>query len=115
MSILTKEDILACDDLERERVEVPEWSRNGEAAHVFVRVLTGAEIKVLQDKAVGKDLDPAQIALFSICGEEGHRLFADSELPLLAKKSQRALTRIVEASLRVNGLDEKGREELEGN
>lgn len=115
MSILTREDILACDDLQRERVEVPEWSRNGEARYIFVRVLTGAEIETLQSRAAGKDLSPTQIALLSICDERGSRLFTDAELPVLGKKSQRALMRIVEAALRVNGLDEKGREELEGN
>ena len=115
MPALTKKEIEAVDDLVCERVDVPEWSKNGEGGYVFVRMLAGDELESLQARAKGDVLSGARIAATSLCDEKGVRLFADAEASKLGKKSQRALTRVVEAALHVNGLSEEAREELEKN
>ena len=47
MPALTKKEIEAVDDLVCERVDVPEWSKNGEGGYVFVRMLAGDELESL--------------------------------------------------------------------
>ena len=44
--MLTKEAILAADDLPREKVDVPEWG-----GEVYVRALTGAQMQPVEDAA----------------------------------------------------------------
>lgn len=98
---LTKADILKCEDLPREKVSVPEWK-----GHVWVRVLTGAEV----DSLGTGNPSQARIAVLSICDKDGERLFNDKEVAALQAKSSRALRRVVEAALAINGLNEAASE-----
>lgn len=106
-NILTKEAILAADDLPRERVNVPEWGGD-----VFVRTMTGTERDAFEASLIGtggaKDgrLDNVRARLVSLalCSESGERLFDDAEIAALGKKSARALDRVFGVAQRLNGI-----------
>ena len=113
--MLTKDQILAANDLTKETVDVPEWG-----GPVFVRVLTGAERDAFEseavgDRRVGKSNVRAQLCARAICDERGDRLFSDDEVGALAAKSAAALDRVFEAASRLNGLSGRDVEELEKN
>lgn len=108
MAILSKAQILAADDLPRERVEVPEWG-----GEIFVRALTAgerdafeAELTARSGKQIEVNLRDVRAKLCSraMCDEQGARLFEDHEISALARKSAAALTRVFEVAQRLSGL-----------
>lgn len=116
---MTKEQISAAQDLATEEVEVPQWGGS-----VLVRGLTALErgkfMALLVDQRKGGNrtrLEDLQVRLcaMSIVDEQGRRVFSDSELGLLAKKSARALQPIFEVAQRLSGLSDEQVEELSGN
>ena len=114
--MLTKEQILAADDLRTEEVEVPEW--NGS---VFVRTLTGTDRDAFEQSVVqGVDkMDLANVrarmAVLCMADEEGKRLFEDSDAKALGAKSSLALGRIFTAAQKLNGMTDSDTEELAKN
>lgn len=125
--ILSKEAILAANDLEKELVEVPEWG-----GAVYVRALTGTERDAFEASLVnervvrrGRKSETtretnlrnlrARLCALTMCDEEGNRLFGDSEVHELGKKSASALNRVFEVAQRLSGLSEGDVEELAGN
>lgn len=117
--ILTKDGILAADDLKRELVSVPEWGGD-----VYVRVITGDELGGFQAmflEAKGADRSEnmsrmiADLCALTLCDETGLRLFATSEMRTLGAKSASALNRVFAVSLRLNGLNKDDVDELAGN
>lgn len=113
MTTLTKEQILAVNDQKIEKLQVPEW---GEGAEVNIRTLSAAErdkfeaslVEYRGGQAIPKiDAYRARLCALAICDENGKRLFDDSEIAALAKKSGIALDRIATAASSLNGLDEK--------
>jgi|CXWL01.1.fsa_nt_gi hypothetical protein len=122
MDLLTKEKILAADDIKRERVDVPEWG-----GAVLVGVLSGTdrdrwERECLEAREGTKNgglatLDNfrASLAARSIVNEKGERLFAESDIVALGKKSGAALNRIFDVALKLNRLSASDVEELAKN
>lgn len=111
-----REQILAANDLPRERVTVPEWG-----VDVWVRTLTGRErdafeAAVFQTK--GKDvqvkLENARANLVARClvDESGARVFTDGDVAALGGKSALVLSRLYDVASRLNGLGDKEIEEL---
>jgi len=115
---LTKEAILAADDLPRRKVEVPEWGGD-----VYVRTMTGAERDAWEisfvPEAGGEKRDlsniRAKLAVLACVDEQGKRLFDDADVEALGQKSASALERIVEAAGKLNALSGADLEELRGN
>ncbi|MER3438631.1 MAG: hypothetical protein C4346_14165 [Chloroflexota bacterium] len=116
---LSREEILAKDDLLSEDVWVPEWE-----TYVRVRGLTGAERDAFEQSIVetrGKNtklnLRNARAKLVSLCcvDESGERLFRDEDVEVLGKKSAVALNRLFEVAQRLSGLRAEDVEELTGN
>jgi hypothetical protein len=109
MGILTKEAILAADDLPRELVNVPEWGGD-----VFVRTMTGADRDAFEASLIGKEGRMenvrARLVSLTLCTETGDRLFDDAEVAALGKKSARALDRVFSVAQRLNGI---GTEQVE--
>jgi hypothetical protein len=109
MVILTKDAILAADDLPKERVNVPEWGGD-----VFVRTMTGTDRDAFEASLIGNDgrLENVRARLVSltICSESGERLFSDDEIASLGSKSAKALDRLFAVSQRLNGI---GAEQVE--
>ena len=119
MALLTRDDILNASDLARERVEVPEWG-----GAVLVRALTGRERDAYEAGIVHPDGRKmrytltnmrARLVSLSVIDEAGARLFSDSDIELLGRKSAAALERVFEVAQRLSGLSEKDVDELAKN
>jgi ribosomal protein S21 len=114
---LTKEQILAAADLPEEVVDVPEWG-----GKVLIRGMTGAERDAFEESVMvtrgnNRELNlrnfRAKLVARSIVDPvTKERMFSDNEIAELGKKSARALQRVFEAALRLNGMTAESVEEL---
>jgi hypothetical protein len=113
---LTKAQILAADDLPRKQVDVPEWGGS-----VFVRTMSGTERDAWEMSLVefreGQRIEHlenvrAKLVAFTAIDESGARLFTDSDVLALGRKSAKALDRVYEAAQELNRLD---RRSIEGD
>ncbi len=122
MTGLTKEQILAVQDVKPVAVEVPEWGGT-----VYVRPMSAGE----RDRWEGELLDRSEMRKESIakavedlravflakclCDQDGTLLFGSEDLKALSGKSYRAVDRVYEAAQTINGLSEADVEDLEKN
>ena len=114
---LTKEQILAAQDLPEEVVDVPEWG-----GKVLIRGMTGAERDAFEESImVGRgpnrevnlrNFRAKLVARSIVDPQTKERMFSDNEINELGKKSARALQRVFEAALRLNGMTAESVEEL---
>jgi len=112
---LSKQQILAADDMGLKEVEVPEWGGS-----VFLRVMTVGERDSYENdwmvnKSKGVENFRSKFLQRVLCDEKGELLFTASEIDLLAKKSARVITRIWEAAMKHNALTDNDVEELAKN
>lgn len=119
MNMLTKDAILSAHDTKLERVDVPEWG-----GAVYVRVMTGAERDTFEAECsettrkgvkLKADNIRAKLAVRVVCDEGGKRLFADSDVVALGKKSSKALDRIWETANKLSAIREGDLEEVAKN
>lgn len=113
---LSRDVILAANDLKRECVEIPEWGGT-----VCVRVMTGAERDEWErhildsrgpDNKTNLSNARARLAILCACDEDGKRLFGDDDLAAVGAKSAAALERIFDVALRLNLIGSKDVDEL---
>lgn len=116
LPVLGRDGILAQTQLPLEKVQVPEWKGS-----VFIRTMTAGERdtfeqKVFEENKAGKNVN-VRARLCSLClvNEKGERLFSDLDALLLAKKSSRAIERIVNEIQKLNGLGKEDIKALEKN
>ena len=118
MGYLNFEAIAAAQDTLTETVEVPEWGGS-----VLVRGLSAMqadEYRKAQFKGKGKrmrlDMTLAHARLCALCmvDEAGKRLFSDTQVAVLGRKSGKAVDRVYEVAARLSGLSDDD-EELEKN
>jgi len=117
--LLSRDTILAVEDLEVEDLEVPEWKGT-----VRVRALTGAErddYEASMHQQRGKNNYVrnlanvrAKLVVRCVVDEDGKRIFTDQDANALGKKSAAALDRIFEVAARLSRLSEEDVEELAG-
>nr|NDG08537.1 hypothetical protein [Oxalobacteraceae bacterium] len=78
MNILSKDAILAADDLPRETVIIPEWG-----GEVLVRTMSGTDRDAFEASLLEKDGRMenvrARLVALTLCDSQGDRLFDDSE------------------------------------
>lgn len=121
MDILTKQQILAAQDVVKEQVKVPEWGGS-----VYVRSITAAERGQIEAAAArfkenkGKDDSFARnftvkFAAMAICDQKGERVFKDEDIAALAQKNSAVVSRIAEVAQRLSGFTSADVEELEKN
>lgn len=119
MSLLSRDQVLGAEDLSYEIVDVPEWG-----GKVRVRGLTGTERDAFEAsmvKSTGKiqKIDTANIraklCALTMVDDEGERLFTDSDVALLGKKSASALDRVYDAAARLSKITKEDVDELAGN
>lgn len=113
---LTKEQILAADDIPIREVEVPEWGGT-----VRMRGLTGSErdayelslFQVRGEKRIPR-MENARARLVALCivDGEGNRLFSDEEVKALGGKSGKVLDRLFDEARKLSGLTPEDVEEL---
>jgi len=115
-AFLTRDQILAAEDLARETVDVPEW---GEGAQVLVRELTAAEREQHYYLMVGDDdkVDVKRavgfrqrLCAWAIIGEDGEQLFTQDDVDALGEKSSQALDRIADVVRRLSKIGERTEE-----
>lgn len=116
---LSRDAILAVDDVQFEDVDVPEWG-----GKVRVKSLTGRERDALESSMIvgkGKNANVnlnnlrAKLVARSVVDEDGKRLFNDDDIAALGAKSAAALTRVYEAAQRLSGITEEDVDELTKN
>jgi hypothetical protein len=113
--ILSRDAILAAQDLKREEVAVPEWGGS-----VLVRTMTGAERAAWeQSLANGGKIDVSNVRarLVAACtiDESGALLFSAADAQALGAKSGSALERVAKVAQRLNAITEEALEEARGN
>lgn len=97
--MLDRSAILDVTDTPLVYVEVPEWS-----GAVNVPVVSLAELDDLAKAQKSADNSNALMAVRIIRDDAGDRIFTDDDAPVLAKKSSKALFRILKRFNEVNGL-----------
>lgn len=110
---LTAAEIFAKDDLELERIDIPEWD-----GCVYVRVMTGIDRDLFDKRR--EDNQPFRAWLLSRCvtDETGKPLFNQTdgrEMSQIGAKSGKAIDRIIAKLLELNALDGDAVDELAGN
>jgi len=120
MALLTREMILAMEDLPRESVAVMDW----DGGEVLVQGLTAAQRDKFEADSMtqqGKDFKlnmrniRARLVTLCVVDENGQRIFSDSDVHALGQKSARALARVFEVAQRLSGLTNEDVEELAKN
>ena len=110
VKVLDKASILEAQDLETEKVEVPEWG-----GIVLVRGLTGTERDNFEASILrgqGKNMTVnmenlrAKLVARSAVGEDGARLFSDADAVALGKKSAAALSKVFTVAQKLSGLSD---------
>ena len=111
---LTRENILAEDDLELVEVAVPEWPKCG--GHVWVKGLSAAEAEeLISDASEGIKGKRAQLLVHTLCDEKGELLFTASDVEALNRKHTAVLDRIADVAMALNGLGADVQERLAKN
>jgi hypothetical protein len=116
---LTRDEIMAAQDVQFEDVSVPEWG-----GEVRVKSLMGEERDALEATMIqgkGKNTSVnlanlrAKLVARSIVDESGQRIFSDTDIFALGKKSAAALSRVYEVAQRLSGISAEDVEELTKN
>lgn len=122
MALLSKEEILAADDIQVEDVEVPEWGGT-----VRVRGLTGAQRSLIQGtvmavrgqsvtvKADALAAMQERLVAMSLVDGDGKRLFTDKEVGKLAAKNAGVIARLFTKAQELSGLAEDSVDAAAGN
>jgi len=116
---LTREQILACDDRQIERVPCPEWG-----GVVYVRNVSGQERNQFEQESTrrkGKSRDVnmkdlmERVAVLACCNARREPLFTGNDVCWLREKNAAPLARITSAAFRLGGWTEEDIEDLVGN
>lgn len=116
--LLSRDAILAAQDIVTEDVAVPEWGGT-----VLVRGLTGRErdqfeLDLLQGKGRNREVNlrnmRAKLVVRSVIDSDGDRVFSDADAVALGAKSASALQRVFRVAQRLSGLADDEVEELVG-
>lgn len=116
MPTLTKQEILAAEDLKRETVEVEAWG--GAVVVSEMSANTRMEWEAVAFDADGKPIpDGWKSRLVAACvvDDAGDRMFSNDEIAELGRKSDSAITTIYRAAAALNGIGPKAKEEAEKN
>ncbi len=102
-----KEDIFKANDTKLKQMEIPEWG-----TVVYLRSWSTSErfrwseaAKLADQSAVASSRALALAAVFSLADASGVRVFADNDCEALTHKSGEVLQRILDESLKHNGLN----------
>jgi hypothetical protein len=112
-----RDQIIDVHDRPMKEVKVPAW---GEGASVWLRMISAAErdrYYLLSRKPGTAEADPenfrAKLLVFSICDENGRRLFNDDEFDMLGDKCGAAISLLFDEAQRLNKLIADEADEVE--
>jgi len=117
--MLTRDEIMKCEDIFTQTVDVPEWGGS-----VLVKALSGRERDDWEATFVdhsGKKAKVraenvrARLAVRTIVDANGKRYFSDGDAEMLGEKSAAALERIYAVAARLSGIGAADVEELAKN
>lgn len=116
--MLTRDQILATEDLTTEKVKVPEWGGS-----VIIRELTGTERDAWESSIVKADAKGnitfnsknmrARLLSIVAVDEKGKQLFTSKDIEALGAKSAKIVDRLFQVAQRVSALTNKDIEDLE--
>ena len=110
---LTREAILAADDLQIKEIDVPEWG-----GVTYIRTINAADYAAFVKGNIDADGNTtmdnyiARYCAFAICDIKGVRLFVNADAEALGKKYSIVMARIYDEAKKLNGED---LDELEKN
>jgi hypothetical protein len=111
--MLDRKAILATQDLDIKKVDVPEWG--GEVA---IRGLTARE-RDLFEMSIGASVNldnlRARLVVLTLCDDEGVRLLKDADAKQLGEKNAQVVDRLFEVARQMSGMTDADVKELEGN
>jgi len=111
--LLSKAQILSSDDLETVDVEIPEWKdEDGNPGVVRLQSLTGEGIVSFSNQTDAQKKNSA-VRIIAMCAvdEAGNLLFTEDEVAAIQKKSIKAILRLQEAAMKLNGMNADKKEE----
>lgn len=115
--MLSRDQILATDDLPVEEVEVPEWGGT-----VLVRGMQGNErdrfemaMYLTKDDLEEKAVVRARVVAWCTLNEDRRPIFTPKDVDWLGRKSARALDRVFDVAKRLSGIGEKATKEAEAD
>lgn len=106
---LTRDQILAANDIKLESVDCPEWGDK-----VFVKLMSGSERDLFESAHIAdpsKDFR-ARLAVATVCDEAGILLFRPEDVEAVGKKSSAVLDRIFAKAVKLNAISNKDVEDL---
>lgn len=113
---LTRESILAKQDVVTDRVDVPEWG-----GHLFVKAMTGKERDLFEESLIvgrGKNREVnlrnmrAKLISRTAVNSRGEKLFTPTDVEVLGDKSAAALQRVFSKAQDLAGLGDDDVDEL---
>jgi len=115
MTLLTKQQILAVDDLKTEDVDMPEWG-----GIVRIRELTAEQRLEWNDRAFKSGVVDMRefrhgVLALSIVGDDGNPVFTQDDLAALGAKSVSAIDKLFARVDALNVLTPKAQQEAEKN
>lgn len=128
--IVSFDDILAADDVEKEWVPIPEWAPKSASAEerqsygVWVKSLNGRERAQWQQASVVGTGNKTTVnflnttimlVVLAACDESGAPLFSEQQARTLAKKNSKILERIGDVASRLSGIGEEEIATVSGN
>lgn len=108
---LSREAILAAQDVKVEEHDVPEWG-----GAVWLKVMSGADRESYEAPLVAAkegETPPhvrANLLARTLCGEDGKTLFSPADIELLEQKNSEVLNRLFLAAAKLNRL---GKDDLD--
>lgn len=109
--ILTAEAILACDDIVREEVDVPEWGGS-----VRIRSFSRRQLHELTRKAtVGKEVNAEKLDMLLFINGVEEPTFDESHMGQLSDKSAGVLQTVLGRIMALSGLDPDAAEKAEAS
>ncbi len=105
--MLSKEAIFAANDVQIEKVEVPQWG-----GHVFIKTISAkAQDEWVaynrEQKQDGSNNETAAYIAMCVCDESGKLMFEIKEAEQLGEKSSGAMNTIFNKAAKLNRLDTK--------
>lgn len=96
---LNKAKILAARDVKTVLVPVPEWGDE-----VFIKTLSGTERDAFEDAYSSDKMKNFRVRflVLTLCDESGERLFGDSDVDELGKKSAGVISRLFDKAWAIN-------------
>lgn len=116
MADLTRDDILAADDIRLEKVHVKEWGGD-----VYIKQLSGKEQDKFEQESRGKNGGPnlinmrARMVAAALVDKDGKKLFSDEDIIKLSNKSGSVLNRLIDKIGELNRITEEDLEKIAKN